>query len=173
MVFVMATMAAVAVAGAVMQQMQGDAAANKAAEQYGRKKAAIEVNRLIAQESLNQAGADVYNKQQQSKVQIEQTLMANQAQQEVNAAAAGVEGQSVDIGIVEAAASAARAQNQLQAQVDTEMNKIDAKSRSINVSSNSQDTKMTGMNGGSKVGDVAQIFTAGLMGALQGRGNVQ
>jgi hypothetical protein len=162
-------MAAVAMASvsAISQQMGAGKAHEQAMQQYGIQQAVNDVDQAIAQAALVQETSTTAQQAKGAELQIEQQEAANLAQAEVNAAAAGVEGNSVDTTQAELEASAGRAQGNLQIQTDNAYNAIDQQSRDIAIGH--ETAKQLSPNGPNKTAGMINVFNSGLSAYLGAR----
>jgi hypothetical protein len=160
-------MAALGAVSAISQMQQAGKAHTQALKQHGIQQAVAEVNRAMAQSALVGKASQVAQSAQAAELTIEQQAMATEAQAKVNAAAAGVEGGSVDVQQNEIAASEGRAQGALQIETDNAYNQINQESRDIAISADT--AKRQGPVGPNQTADMLNIFNSGLSAYLGAR----
>jgi hypothetical protein len=161
-------MAALGGASAILDGMEGQEQTRQAIAQHGRDQAATEVNRAIAQAALVAEASKVKQQAQQASIQTEQSAAAETAQKEVQAAAAGTAGSSVDVGINQTQFNLGTVQGGIQQQQENAMQDINQQSRDIVVSTATQKKQVVSDN--NHLAGLTGIFGAGLSGYLQSRG---
>jgi hypothetical protein len=165
-------MGAVALAAAtgIMNNASKTKALEQQLKQHGIEQAGNEVRSALAQSALVQESSQAAQQEQAAILQVEQQAAEDKAQATVNAAAAGVEGASVDVGLAELDASEGRVKGAVQQQRLNAENQINQKSRDIatGVAMDNQLTPRGGPGEGSEVA-MLNIFQSGLSGYLGAR----
>lgn len=167
MAWVAATAAAISAAGAIVNNMQQRSELTFMLEKYGADMAAADANAYREQEQLSGQASAVQQTAQQQRLLVEQNQAATQAQMEVAAAAAGVEGVSVDTTMAQTDISSAMAINAVDNQEANAMTQIEQRSRDIALNRASQDYDLDVSN--AMGGALLNVFNAGLRGFLGGR----
>jgi hypothetical protein len=166
--FIPMAMAAMGAVSAISGQMNQNKAHGQALKQHGIQQAVAEQNQLIAQAGLVNKASKVAQQSKATELQIEQASMATQAQAEVNAAAAGIEGNSVEVTHAEVEASEGRAQGALQIQEQNAYNQINQESRDISASAQMAE-KLAPVDPNNEMANMVGVFNSGLSAYLGAR----
>ena len=160
------TMAAIGMASAVIDNRYENSQMMKQAREYGRQSAAVEANKYRAQANVAGQVAMAHEMADQEKLRIESNRAATQSQATLNAAAAGVEGNSVDVLQTEAQASADRELGAVDTNLQSAINQAEQTLRDINIGA---DAAQSELEINTQRGQLANVFSQGLRGFLFGR----
>ena len=153
--------AAVAAAGALLNISRENSAATAELEQYGRQRAALEMDAAAKQQNLVGQVAIAAEMHQNQTLSIEQQRMELEAEASVAASTAGVAGSSVDVGAVEIDAAAGRKQGNVEKALQNSLRQLDQASRDIEIQKEAGIAEIDTLD---TRGQLAGVFLEGLRG---------